>query len=88
MRADTSKTSADAAAVLTENALKMLEPARAEIDALEVRLKSARERVSNLEEALKVSQAEVQELRNQVGAMSKELTEQREINERLQGGAQ
>jgi septal ring factor EnvC (AmiA/AmiB activator) len=80
LKADTGKTSADSAAVLTEKALKMLEmlePAQQEVDRLEARLKAANERVERLEGALKESQAEVQELRNKVAAMTKEVTELR-----------
>jgi predicted nucleic acid-binding Zn-ribbon protein len=85
MKADTGKTSADSAAVLTENALKMLEPAKQEMGWLEDRLNAARSRVTDLEEALKESQAEVQDLRNQVTAMTKEVIELRTENLTLKG---
>jgi chromosome segregation ATPase len=88
MKADTGKTTADSAAVLTANALKMLEmmePAQQEIDRLEARLKAANERVDRLDSALRESQAEVQDLRNQVTAMTKEVIELRAENKRLQG---
>lgn len=90
MKADTGKTTADSAAVLTANALKMLEmlePAQQEIDRLELRLKSANDRVDILDGALKESQAEVQDLRNQVTAMTKEVIELRAENSSLRGGA-
>lgn len=95
-KAGTGKTTADSAAVLTENALKMLEmlePAQQEIDRLEARLKSANLRANDLEAALKSSQgrvneleAEVQLLRNQVTVMTKEVTDLRVENSTLRGG--
>lgn len=87
MKAETGKTSADAAAVLMEKALNMLEPAQQEIDRLEFRLQAANVRVASLEDALKESQAEVQSLRNQVTAMTKEVIELRTENTTLRGGA-
>lgn len=84
-KAETSKTSADTAAVLTEKALKMLEPAEQQVSWLEGRLEAASVRVKNLEEALLHSQAEVQDLRNQVTAMTKEVIELRAENTTLKG---
>lgn len=85
IRSETGKTSADAAAVLTENALKMLEPAQQEINRLEARLKSANDRVTSLEAGLLASQSEVQDLRNQVTGMTKEVMELRAENSTLKG---
>lgn len=88
MKADTGKTTADGAAVLTTNALKMLEmlePAQQEIDRLEARLVSANGRAERLDAALRESQAEVQDLRNQVTAMTKEVLELRAENSTLKG---
>jgi chromosome segregation ATPase len=79
VKAETRKTSVDAAEVLIKNALVMLEPASGEIGRLEARLKAASERVASLE-------AEVQGLRNQVGAMTKEIIELRDENGRLREG--
>lgn len=88
-KAETGKVSADAAAVLTEKALKMLdmlEPAQQEVDRLEARLKAANDRANQLELDLQKSQAEVQDLRNQVTAMTKEVIELRAENSSLKGG--
>lgn len=80
MRSDTDKTDAEGAKYLSETAVALLAPARAEIGELEKRLKAANSRVHDLE-------AEVQQLRNQVGEMSKELTQLRDENTQLRGGA-
>lgn len=94
VRSDAGKVDAEAAQVLTDNALKLLAPARQEIDELEKRLRSANQRANDLESALKSSQgrvseleSEVQQLRNQVGVMTKEVTDLRADNEALRGGA-
>lgn len=87
VKAETRKTSADAAAILTEHALKMLEPAQAQAKDLFDQLKATRARVRRLEEDLKASQAEVQDLRTQVAAMTKEVVELRAENDVLRGGA-
>ncbi|PWK81741.1 hypothetical protein C8D88_116153 [Lentzea atacamensis] len=93
LRSDTRKTDADAAQVLSNTAIAMLEPANAEIDKLEKRLEKANSRVADLESALGKSQervheleSEVRQLRSQVSQMSKELTEMTEENSRLRGG--
>lgn len=78
LRSETKKTDIDAAKVLSDSALALLAPARAEIGELEKRLRAAHARVHELE-------AEVQGLRNQVGEMSKELGELRDENSVLRG---
>lgn len=88
LKAETGKTTADGAAVLTANALKMLEmlePAQQEIDRLEARLQLANGRLDAVNAALRESQAEVQDLRNQVTAMTKEVIQLRDENSTLKG---
>lgn len=81
-------TEADAATRLSDAALKLLEPARQEIDRLNNRLTRAEERVEQLTNSLTAAQAEVSELRTQVSRATKDHAAAIEEIHRLQGGTQ
>ena len=93
LQSEGEKTDAEAAQVLSNTALALLAPARAEIEELEKRLRAANSRASQLEVDLGKSQSrvhhlesEVQGLRNQVSEMSKEMTAIQDENARLRDG--
>jgi septal ring factor EnvC (AmiA/AmiB activator) len=79
IRGDGHVSEADAASRLSDAALKLLEPARQEIDRLNRRLAEAHREINKLE-------AEVHSARDQVGTITKELQASREEIIRLGGG--
>lgn len=72
IRSEGQLSEADAATKLSDAALKLLEPARQEIDRLNGRLTRAEERVHQLTEDLRSAQAEVADLRTQVFRATKD----------------
>lgn len=84
-RSEGQLTETDAATKLSDAALKLLEPARQEIDRLNNRLANAEQRVELLTEALRTAQAEVAELRSQVSRATKDHAAAIEEIQRLQG---
>lgn len=88
--AEGKKNEADAAKVLSETAVSLLAPAKEQIAQLQMELASAKadakvlaEQLRDAKAGLENAQAEIQGLRNQVSEMSKDLAEQREINDQL-----
>lgn len=82
---------ADAAEKVSEIALKLLEPARQEIDRLNTRLATADTRLATAEDlvqkltaSLRSAQAEVSDLRNDIQRMTKDHTAAIEEIQRLQ----
>lgn len=69
---DTERSRVDAAQVLSEASLALLEPHRRQIQDLEQDLDKARSQVRALTGQLETAQAELQQLRNQVALMTKE----------------
>lgn len=70
---DTDRARVDAAQVLSEASIALLEPYRRQIDDLQEDLAKARLQVRDLTGHLETAQAELQHLRNQVAVMTKEL---------------
>lgn len=73
LAAQTDRARVDAAQVLTNAALTLLDPYRQQIRDLEQDLREAREQAHILSGQLTTALAELQDLRNQVSIMTKEL---------------
>jgi septal ring factor EnvC (AmiA/AmiB activator) len=78
MRSESKLSDADAAAKLSESALKLLAPAQQQATYLTQELEKAGKRADDLAEQLRASQAEAESLRVQMSQMSKELIAARE----------